>query len=184
MTIRGKGGPCYPREGLRVIYVFISVALICLVLYLRKIILSKIFIISLNNVFGFFNLVCFDLLHGQFNTDTEMSKVPVIVGMGYQHSTLFERRQNRLAVRLQLHESGIGEYLLEAGVVTVDELTGLRGGPRRAHRPRQLLGGLDQVLRHRAAVQEKRLQGLQGRKEMFYLTTHSTHFIYGYMERE
>ena len=24
----------------------------------------------------------------------------------------------------------------------------------------------------------------EGRKEMFYLTTHSTHFIYGYMERE
>ena len=23
----------------------------------------------------------------------------------------------------------------------------------------------------------------EGRKEMFYLTTHSTHFIYGYMER-
>ena len=23
--------------------------------------------------------------------------------------------------------------------------------------------------------------GLDGRKEMFYLTTHSTHFIYGYM---
>ena len=22
----------------------------------------------------------------------------------------------------------------------------------------------------------------EGRKEMFYLTTHSTHFIYGYME--
>ena len=25
------------------------------------------------------------------------------------------------------------------------------------------------------------LSSLQGRKEMFYLTTHSTHFIYGYM---
>ena len=24
-------------------------------------------------------------------------------------------------------------------------------------------------------------QLLEGRKEMFYLTTHSTHFIYGYM---
>ena len=23
---------------------------------------------------------------------------------------------------------------------------------------------------------------MEGRKEMFYLTTHSTHFIYGYME--
>ena len=25
---------------------------------------------------------------------------------------------------------------------------------------------------------------VRGRKETFYLTTHSTHFIYGYMERE
>ena len=25
---------------------------------------------------------------------------------------------------------------------------------------------------------------LEGRKEMFYLMTHSTHFIYGYMERK
>ena len=24
-------------------------------------------------------------------------------------------------------------------------------------------------------------QGIEGRKEMFYLTMHSTHFIYGYM---
>ena len=24
-------------------------------------------------------------------------------------------------------------------------------------------------------------QDIEGRKEMFYLTTHSTHFIYGYM---
>ena len=25
---------------------------------------------------------------------------------------------------------------------------------------------------------------MEGRKEMFYLTTHSTHFIYGYMASE
>ena len=28
---------------------------------------------------------------------------------------------------------------------------------------------------------KNRLKEQQGRKEMFYLTTHSTHFIYGYM---
>ena len=27
----------------------------------------------------------------------------------------------------------------------------------------------------------RRLDEEEGRKEMFYLTTHSTHFIYGYM---
>ena len=30
-------------------------------------------------------------------------------------------------------------------------------------------------------VQAVRLRSVSGRKEMFYLTTHSTHFIYGYM---
>ena len=34
--------------------------------------------------------------------------------------------------------------------------------------------GCEHVNGHRVAVKE-------GRKEMFYLTTHSTHFIYGYM---
>ena len=28
---------------------------------------------------------------------------------------------------------------------------------------------------------KKSERGKEGRKEMFYLTTHSTHFIYGYM---
>ena len=27
-------------------------------------------------------------------------------------------------------------------------------------------------------------EGSEGRKEIFYLTTHSTHFIYGYMESD
>ena len=47
------------------VYLFVSVAFICLVLYLRKIVLSKICIsyclVSLNSVF-FFNLVCFDVI--------------------------------------------------------------------------------------------------------------------------
>ena len=30
--------------------------------------------------------------------------------------------------------------------------------------------------------QEKLIQRTEGRKEMFYLTTHSTHFSYGYFE--
>ena len=28
---------------------------------------------------------------------------------------------------------------------------------------------------------EERVIGMEGRKEMFYLTTHSTHFIYSYL---
>ena len=30
----------------------------------------------------------------------------------------------------------------------------------------------------------KVVDDMEGRKEMFYLTTHSTHFIYGYMESD
>ena len=33
-------------------------------------------------------------------------------------------------------------------------------------------------------VEKDHTDSERGRKEMFYLMTHSTHFIYGYMERE
>ena len=35
--------------------------------------------------------------------------------------------------------------------------------------------------REHALVDDVREHVLEGRKEMFYLTTHSTHFIYGYL---
>ena len=36
-------------------------------------------------------------------------------------------------------------------------------------------------MRDRKREVEKGTERKRGRKEMFYLTTHSTHFIYGYM---
>ena len=41
---------------------------------------------------------------------------------------------------------------------------------------------LDTVCKLNMHILEKTITtGQEGRKEMFYLTTHSTHFIYGYM---
>ena len=37
------------------------------------------------------------------------------------------------------------------------------------------------VLKLRLFCTMSDIQSMEGRKEMFYLTTHSTHFIYGYM---
>ena len=34
---------------------------------------------------------------------------------------------------------------------------------------------------HKQCMQTRSIKAKEGRKEMFYLTTHSTHFIYGYM---
>ena len=46
-------------------------------------------------------------------------------------------------------------------------------------------GQVDLVKQHPVSPLQCRNQGaLQRRKEMFYLTTHSTHFIYGYMESD
>ena len=62
----------------------------------------------------------------------------------------------------------------------VENLWVILGRPlRQRHHPIQNLAKLSAALHQewRAITQRQ----IQGRKDMFYLTTHSTHFIYGYM---
>ena len=42
-------------------------------------------------------------------------------------------------------------------------------------------GFVDQIVLPQLKKKQKTGLAMEGRKEMFYLTTHSTHFIYGYM---
>ena len=64
--------------------------------------------------------------------------------------------------------------LFFAEVFTEAVLTSKKGKPKTSKR------ALTNKHNFRAGRQV-RFRDLEGRKEMFYLTTHSTHFIYGYM---